>query len=147
MAKSNINITQLIQEQPTKNKWIKYDHMNVYLRVQQKWFVRRTLIPCITIASIGMPLRYQRQGRFTALLAKLRQESQLNIYVENVHNVEFKHALLRGPFYPADYALGEIISVVELRGEHANLIQELIDYDTAHATAQSELVQYEGTKH
>jgi hypothetical protein len=147
MAKSNINITKLIEEQPMKNKWIKYDHMNVYLRVQPKSFLGRAIIPCITIASAGMPLRYQRQGRFSALLAKLRQESQLCIYVENVHNVEFKHALLRGPFYPAEYAFGDVIGVVELRGAHANLIAELQAYDLAHATSQPELVQHEGTKH
>ena len=134
MAK--LNITQLIEAQPGKNKWIKFDHMNVYLRIQRKLFLGRSVIQCITVAAVGMPERYQRRGRFTSLLAKLRSESQLSIYVENVHNRAFCQALLRREFIPAEYMLDEVLSVVELRGRDADLIQRLQAEDERVATTQ-----------
>lgn len=83
------------------NAWLRFEHMEVYLRVGKK-LIQGRLTDCIQLANLQTPHKYQRRGTFDRLLREIRTVStDVPIYVEQILNRDFFNALMRRGFSPA----------------------------------------------
>lgn len=95
-----INPTIRFLESGQRNAWVNCGPASIYLRRGHHW-IDDNMVHCVDIASISMPAKFQRQGRFTKYLGNLTRLLEVDetlrgnvtaIYIENVLNEAFaKH--------------------------------------------------------
>lgn len=94
------------------SQWVEGDGVKVYLRVSKR-FVEDSYPWGVTIASIDVSEKLQRQGRFKALLVLceefIKRHDLAFVYVESVINEDLLAFLLTQGFKPRDERYAEII--------------------------------------
>ena len=105
------NLQAMLDRRWNANEWTKFEHLSVYLRVSER-MLAHSRVRCVQIANVSTSEPYQRKGSFTRMVEVIKSITSLPIYVENVHNYEFRDTLLRHGYVAARSLDGVVVDLI-----------------------------------